>query len=217
MGPMILILPGHFGNVQDGELGLVGDERGRHLIELATVVVDDRPGRGEVVERGVQAGLGQCQDVLLLDPFAHQVDVLLDGAGGLDRLHPGIGPGDQPDLAGEGRFGKFQHLRAPGELGEPVGDQVALDRHAFAQHGMAVDGGDLLPDQILDHGSPVGLHVLVADPEVLGEPLDQLHLHAVIAAGDEIGVGDAQMTDHAIGLDAGQIPGVHGSQSDTQC
>jgi hypothetical protein len=93
-----------------------------------------------------------------------------------------------------------------GQDGHAVGDHVAADRpRADLLHAGLV--ADLLAGEVADDVVPVALHVFVAHAELLGEELHQLHVEAVAAAGDEVGVGHAQVAQHAALADLVEVLG----------
>ena len=69
-----------------------------------------------------------------------------------------------------------------------------------------------MPDQVGHHRVPRGLHIFVAHPQVPGERLDELHVHAVAAAGDEIRVRHPQVAQHPLLPDLVQVPRGGGAQ-----
>jgi hypothetical protein len=70
--------------------------------------------------------------------------------------------------------------------------------------------------QVAEHPVPIGGQVLVAHAQVSREGLHQLHVQAVAAAGDEVRVGDAEMSQDAGFADFVQVPGQDSAAGKTQ-
>ena len=56
---------------------------------------------------------------------------------------------------------------------------------------------DALAGQVSDRLAPVRFDILVTHAQGRRETLDELHIHAVPAAGHEIGIGNAEMAKNA--------------------